>query len=121
MKIMIVEDHAEMRKVLKNVVLMSDNGSFEIIECDNGEQAIGNYALHQPDIVLMDVQLGKMNGLQATEEIYKTDAQAKVIIVTSHDSSSIRRKAKKLHTSGFVRKDHLQEVTSILENFLNPA
>lgn len=113
---MIVDDHAAMRRVLMNIVSLSRIEPLDFIECESGEDAVDRYADQHPDCVLMDVQLPQMNGFQATEKIRTHDATAKVVIVTSFDTPSIRNKAEKLHVTGFVSKDRLADVNTYLHS-----
>ena len=56
---MIVDDHADMRRMLKSFLVLVLSEPFEIIECESGEQAVSEYALQHPDCVLMDFELKK--------------------------------------------------------------
>lgn len=114
---MIVDDHAAMRRVLMNVVLLSRITPLDFIECESGEDAVVQYAAHHPDCVLMDVQLKSMSGFQATEKIRTQDAAARVVIVTSFDTASIRFKANQLRVNGFVSKDNLTDLHPLLHSF----
>tara|TARA_R110002096_G_scaffold423357_1_gene630408 strand:+ start:5795 stop:6166 length:372 start_codon:yes stop_codon:yes gene_type:complete len=116
MKIMIVDDHADMRRVLRSIVSFSTVETSEIIECDSGEEAVGKYILQQPDCVLMDVELKGMNGFETTEKIYTQDSNANVVIVTSYDTTAFRSRAEKLHVKGFISKDKLSDIKQILQN-----
>jgi DNA-binding NarL/FixJ family response regulator len=115
MKIMIVDDHADMRRMLKSVVAIAAKQPVEIIECADGEEAIEQYPVQHPDCVLMDVQLKKMNGFDAAEIIYQSDPNASVIFVTSHNTSAFRLKASLLHAKGFISKDNLSELDQLLQ------
>ena len=66
MKLLIVDDNAPMRRVIKAVV--ADQGH-EIFECDDGSGALAAYREHQPDLVLMDLKMARMDGLAATRQI----------------------------------------------------
>ena len=115
MKVMIVEDHGEMRRMLKNIVSLSFPEGVEIIDCASAEEAIDQFGRHNPDCVLMDFQLNQMNGFDAIKQIYKLHPGANVIMVTSFDSASIRKKAEKLRVKGFVSKENLFEIPQILQ------
>ena len=116
MKILIVDDHTEMRKILRSIVTEESGRMDEIIECEDGFDAVEQFSRHQPDFVLMDVQLKGMNGFIATEKIHERYHSAKVIVVTSHNSSAFRQKAIDLHAIGFVTKDNLSEIGRFLHN-----
>jgi DNA-binding NarL/FixJ family response regulator len=115
MKIMIVDDHADMRRMLKSVVLNAAPKPVEVIECADGDEAVRKYDMLHPDHVLMDVQLGTTNGFTATERILEQHPDASVIFVSSHNTSAYRTKAKLLHAKGFVSKENLSELDSLLQ------
>ncbi len=81
MKVLIVEDDIALREVLK---IMLD--CFEVIEADNGEDAVKIYERERPDLVLMDIVLPKKDGIEATREILKIDPNAKIIGITAFES-----------------------------------
>jgi len=114
MKIMIVDDHADMRRMIRIIISAGGKWKDEIIECEDGEEAVEQFSIHHPDCVLMDVQLGEMNGFTATEMIYKQDPKAEVIFVSSHNTSAFRLKASLLGAKGFVSKENLSELDSLI-------
>lgn len=79
-KILICDDIVSIRMTLSNM-LKKEN--FEIFEAGNGEQAINNYKIVKPDVVIMDLSMPKINGIEALEEIKKMDSQAKVIMCSA--------------------------------------
>lgn len=116
MKLLIVEDHSDMRKILRSVVQSGEPTPVDFIECDSGEEAISLFSVHKPDFVLMDIQLKQMDGFTASEKIFKNSPDAKIIFVTSHNNLSFRNRAEKLHAQGLVLKDNLSEINHILHN-----
>lgn len=116
MKIMIVDDHADMRRMLRSIVSISTKMQAEVIECEDGEEAVKQFSVHHPDYVLMDVQLKNMNGFEATEKIYESDPKASVIFITSHNTSAFRIKASMLHAKGFITKDNLSEIDQLIQH-----
>lgn len=115
MKIMIVDDHEATRIILRSIILLSIVGPIEFIEYENGEDAVQNYAIDKPEYVLMDVEMKKMDGFEATECILKQDPGAKIIIVTSNNTKIFRNKAKEIRATGFVAKDDLSVIHEFLE------
>ena len=78
MKIVIVDDDLLVSSSLKTIIEANDG--FEVLaEANSGEDAINLYKKHQPDILLMDIRMGKMNGLEAAEEILKAFPDGKVL------------------------------------------
>lgn len=116
MVIMIVDDHLDIRRVLKTILRVGYSNNLQFIECESGEEAVEKYATHQPDLVLMDIELGEMNGLEAAAFILNSDKNAKILIVTSHDSPSIRQKALRIPIQGFISKDDLSQVHHFISN-----
>ncbi|NUQ81865.1 MAG: response regulator transcription factor [Bacteroidetes bacterium] len=114
MKLLIVDDHSDMRKTLRTIVQAGETSPVDFIECDNGEEAIRLFNIHHPDFVLMDIQLGRMDGFTASEQISKLHPDARIIFVTSHQSPSFRNRAMKLNAIGMVLKDNLTELTALL-------
>ena len=118
MKVMIVDDYSDMRRLLHMIVSGRSVGATEIIECSSGLEAEEQYTLHRPDFVLLDVQLKDINGFVVAENIYKLDPDAKIIFVTSFNTPAFRAKAEQLNAKGFVSKDNLSELKNI---FNTPA
>jgi len=114
MKIMIVDDHSAMRRVLKQQLEMSISDSVEILECESGEEAIEEYDSFLPDYTLLDYQLKQINGLETARLINQKDPFANVIIVTSYDSAYLRNKANSLNIKGFVSKENLSEIAKFI-------
>lgn len=119
MKVMIIEDHADMRKILKTIVSTLSKGHIEIIECESGEEAVSSYEIHKPDCLLMDIQLKSMNGFEAAQKICEQDEKAKIIFISSHDTLQFRKKAEALQAFGFVSKDQLSDINPLFQSIRN--
>lgn len=83
-------------------------------ECADGECALELFATLHPDVVLMDIGLGVMNGIEATAAIRRLDPGAHVIMVTERDGSDYRRAAADAGARGFVLKEALTEIPALL-------
>jgi DNA-binding NarL/FixJ family response regulator len=70
----------------------------------------------KPDFVLMDIELHSISGFTVSEEILKKDPDAKIILVSSYNTPSFRRKAEKLGLLAFVAKDKLSDLQPILNS-----
>ncbi len=81
MKVLIVDDDIAMREILK--IMLKD---FEVLEADNGEDAVRIYEKERPDIVFMDIVLPKKDGVEATKEILRIDPNAKIVGITAFES-----------------------------------
>lgn len=113
MKLMIVDDHAGMREMIRDTVCGEED---TVLECSDGTEAVAGYDGFTPDIVLMDVEMREMDGFTASENIYKQDPEARIIFITSHNTSAFRIKAKKLKAMGFVPKENLTELYTLLHH-----
>jgi two-component system, chemotaxis family, chemotaxis protein CheY len=80
-KILIVDDAKLMRNVIKST--LQERESHEIIEAQNGREAVALYKEHRPDLVTMDITMEQQNGLEAAMEILDFDRSAKIIMVTA--------------------------------------
>jgi two-component system chemotaxis response regulator CheY len=88
-KVIIAEDSDSTRKALKTVLKYHD---CEIIgEAENGKQAVSLYKKLKPDVVLMDIAMPKMHGIDAIREIIKIDPKAKIIGITALYSPEKRK------------------------------
>jgi DNA-binding NarL/FixJ family response regulator len=108
-KVLLAEDHAEYRKSLK--VLVESDGDIEVIgEAKNGCEAVRlNKCLH-PDVIVMDVAMPLLNGLQATRQILATSPAAKVLILSSHSDPEYIEQAMILGASGYLLKQSSADV-----------
>lgn len=111
MKVMIVDDNKGMREMIRAAACTEDD---TVMECSNGAEAVDAYATFRPDYVLMDVEMGIMDGFIAAEKIFDKDKQARIIFVTDHNTSAFRMKAKKLQAKGFVWKENLHEIAALM-------
>lgn len=101
------------------VVEMTDG--FEVAgEAENGEQAVEMAASLKPDLVLMDVQMPGIDGLEATRRITSTENAPRVLVMSTHESGSYEGPAQAAGAIGFVPKsqfgmDTLEEVWSSVQ------
>jgi CheY-like chemotaxis protein len=111
LKILIVDDDERIRQMIKAIIA---DTAIIICECSDGAQAVDCYAQHQPDWVLMDIMMPRMDGISATHLIMADHPSARIIIVTSHDSPALREEARGAGACGFVPKESLLELNDIL-------
>jgi len=106
-KVLIVDDEAHIRKYISLIVKRL--GSPQIIEAQNGEEALAAYEEHKPDIVLLDVNMPGMDGVQALEKLRETHPKAVVIMLTSLAARNVVERCVELGAVNFVRKDTPKE------------
>ena len=85
MKILIVEDNPAMRHLIRSLV--SDVA--EVFECEDGADAVSLYEQHQPDWVLMDIRMQKLNGIETTRRLMRRP-EARIVIVTGYNDEGLR-------------------------------
>ena len=112
MKLLIVEDNPSVRRILKMFAAQFAN---EILECADGEESVKIYRAEKPDFVLMDINLGETDGINATRQIKNYDSNAKIIIVTSYDEPDLRQAATEAGAIGYVVKEDLSLLNTILK------
>jgi DNA-binding NarL/FixJ family response regulator len=103
-KILIADDQKLIREGLK--VLLEMEESFMVIgEASNGQQAVDLYIKLRPDIVLMDIQMPVINGVEAIKKILELDKEAKIIILTTFDDDEYVYEGLKSGALGYILKD----------------
>ena len=112
MRILIVEDSLKMRELLRAIL----NDVAEITECSDGDEALAAFSLCQPDCVLMDVKMKRMNGIQATQTIKKSFPQARIIILTRYNDAEIQAAAREAGATDYFVKDDLTALRRFLLN-----
>ena len=99
MKILIVDDAKETRESLHNIIKMKINSNYKIMEAENGLDALGIVDSFQPDIVLTDVLMPKMDGIRFTS-ILKSQSETKHIFIAAITGLSGEEQIEKIYASG---------------------
>lgn len=103
-RILIVDDHQLFREGVKRILDFED--SFEVVaEGDDGSEVNELYGQHKPDVVLMDINMPRMNGVDATENLIKDYPDARVIMLSIHDDESYVSHALKTGALGYMLKE----------------
>src|ERR1700733_12964546 len=101
--ILLVDDEKTVRSALGR--LLSARSEWKIVgEANDGVEAVAKTRDLKPDVVIMDVTMPEMNGLEATPQIKKLNPATEVLIFTQHDSNQMIREAQKAGASGYLLK-----------------
>lgn len=103
-KIVIADDHSMIREGLKQ--LLELDGDIQVIgEAGDGEECLKVIEELQPDVLLLDINMPKMNGLQMLEQLRENGSEQKVLILTIHNEAEYLIRAKEIGVNGYVLKD----------------
>ncbi|WP_119342587.1 UvrY/SirA/GacA family response regulator transcription factor [Facilibium subflavum] len=102
-KVLLVDDHDLVRLGIKK--LLSDVGNIQIVgEASSGEEAIQIVPKVKPDVILMDVKMPGMGGLEATKRIVKSHPDVKVLVVTVYGDEPYPTRVLQAGASGYMTK-----------------
>jgi len=119
-RIFIVDDSGPWRRAICS--MLQEYKDMEVIcEGSDGLQAVEKSAALQPDVVLLDIGLPNLNGLEAARQIRKVSPHSRIIFVTSHNDPDLVDEALRIGASGFVIKadaasDLLSAVSAVMRN-----
>ncbi|HEX4944925.1 MAG TPA: response regulator transcription factor [Usitatibacteraceae bacterium] len=103
-RIVIVEDHTLFRTGLR--ALLAKDADLEVVgEADNGRDAFRVCSTLKPDLVLMDISMPGMNGIEAIAEIRRREPETRVIVLTIHKTDEYIHEALRAGANGYVLKD----------------
>jgi DNA-binding NarL/FixJ family response regulator len=101
--ILLAEDHRIIREGLREL-LYSETDLKVIGEAENGRQAVSLTSQLCPDVVVMDVSMPLINGIEATRQIMQSTAKTKVLVFSSHDDAVYIEQAMSIGASGYLVK-----------------
>jgi DNA-binding NarL/FixJ family response regulator len=103
-RVLVADDQSMVRAGFR--MLLSGEGDIEVVaEASNGLEAVDKAARFDPTVVLMDIRMPELDGLEATRRILAADATARVLVLTTFDLDEYVYEALKAGASGFVLKD----------------
>lgn len=126
-RVLLADNHTLVRAGLR-AILQNIEGIQVVAEAGDGREALRLIAAHQPDVVLMDVAMPEMNGLEATARVVKEFPNVRVIILSMHANEEYVLQALRTGAAGYVLKDSgVSELELALraiakgETYLSPA
>ncbi len=113
MRILIIDDHAAFRQVVK---MRLRAAGVDWVECEDGKNAVAQYPLVLPDLVLMDISMKEMDGLRATAQIKARDPGARIVILTEYDDPDLRQAAEQAGACDYLLKEDLSRLSELLRS-----
>jgi len=101
-KILVCDDATFMRVVIKNI--LSSAGYTDVIEAEDGEKAVQMYKDNKPDLVLMDITMPKIDGIEAVKQIKAYDEDAKIIMCSAMGQQALVIESIKAGALEFILK-----------------
>ncbi|GAF65487.1 putative response regulator [Bacillus sp. TS-2] len=114
MKVLLVDDNYQMLEFIHDCIPWTEKGLEVIGLCENGFEALELARDHMPDIVLTDIDMPHMNGLQLIEEIRKLNPDIQSLIISCHDDFKYAQKALKLLVNDYMIKETI-DPNSLME------
>src|SRR5487761_1587841 len=109
-RILVVDDHAAIRALLKN--LLEEDG-FQVMEAQTGRQALTCIEQQRPDLVLMDVKLPDITGIDVLQQLKTRGAQVNVILMTAYGTSNLVIRGTELGAVDYLPKP-FQDLDNLL-------
>ncbi|HUR20942.1 MAG TPA: response regulator [Vicinamibacterales bacterium] len=100
-KVLIVDDSALTRRTLRQIL---ETAGCEVVEAEDGLAAIERYFLEKPDVVMLDLVMRGMYGLEVLEKLRELDTEARVVMVSADIQSTSREMAEQAGARDFVNK-----------------
>lgn len=126
-KVMIADDHSLIREGIKQ--LLEFDGSIEVIgEASNGVECLEKLEVLSPDVLLLDINMPEMNGIDVLKQLKESESDVKVLILTVHNELEYLLKAIDIGVDGYILKDsessELKKAIDIIckgENYIQPS
>ena len=126
-KVMIADDHSLIREGIKQ--LLEFDGSIEVIgEASNGVECLEKLEILSPDVLLLDINMPEMNGIDVLKQLKEIKSDVKVLILTVHNELEYLLKAIDIGVDGYILKDsessELKKAIDIIckgENYIQPS
>jgi DNA-binding NarL/FixJ family response regulator len=112
-RVLAVDDHALLRKGLAAVVNAEPDMKL-VAESANGEDALEQFRTHRPDVVLMDLQMPGLNGIEATTRILSEFPDARIIVLTTYNGDAQVLRALRAGARAYLLKGHDQELVETI-------
>ena len=105
-KILIVDDSALSRRTLRRIL---ESAGYDVVEANEGMAALEAYFLEKPDLVLLDLVMKGMYGLDVLVKLREMDQQARVVVASADIQSSTRKMVDEAGALGFINKPFIAD------------
>lgn len=112
MTILIVQNNQPMRRAIKSLI---GDLAAEVYECADGDHALPAYRQHRPDWVLMDMQVGRTDGIAITRQIKTAFPQARIVMLADFDDESLSADALKAGARCTLLKENLLAIRTLIK------
>jgi len=124
MRVMIVDDQKSIRDLLCSIV--EELGAEVISEAGDGIEAVALYKETSPDVILMDINMPRMDGVEALRQIIAFNPNALVLMLTSQNSMAVVKNCLASGAKNFILKDNppnimAEEIQATWSNYLGPG
>jgi two-component system invasion response regulator UvrY len=104
-RVLLVDDHALVRMGFRMLLASSPGEAVEVVgEAGSGEQACQDYARLKPDVVVMDLSMPGMGGLEAVRRLLAQDPKAKLLVLSAHEDTAHPRRVLRAGALGYLAK-----------------
>ncbi len=115
-KILVIDDSSLTRRILRSIL---EPARYQVIEASEGKKAIELFASEKPDLVLLDLTMEDMHGLEVLKKLREIDNRVKAVVVTADIQSFTRTEAEEAGAAAFLNKPLAAElVLSTVESIL---
>jgi DNA-binding NarL/FixJ family response regulator len=108
-RVLAVDDHALLRKGIAAVINAEPDMKL-VAEASNGEEAVDRFRTHRPDVVLMDLQMPGLNGIEATIRILSEFPDARIVVLTTYQGDAQVLRALRAGARAYILKGHDREL-----------
>jgi DNA-binding NarL/FixJ family response regulator len=106
-RVLVADDHPVMRRGIV-AAIHDERDMLVVAEAGNGREAVDCFARHRPDVVMMDLQMPEMNGVEATAAILAQWSEARIVVLTTFRGDALALRALKAGASGYLLKSAIR-------------
>ena len=118
MRLLIADDEPLIRRGIKKLVNLSEIGIEEVYEADNGEETLQLFEQYHPEIVLLDINMPRVDGLTVAKEIKSLSPETKIAMLTGYNYFDYAQKAIRIGVEDYILKPvSKKEITEIIAKF----